>query len=102
VKSNLDPDLSQIAITIVAARQPCSPYTLLDRLKNDFGASTAQANTTMLTLIRDGQIRRTSDGRLVLPGYGGGGMSTMNKIVLAVFLLAIAAFMVWVISNMLA
>jgi hypothetical protein len=99
--NGMNDELRRAAVAIVAMHQPCSPYTLLDALKREYGASTAAANTTMLTLIRDGQLRRTFDGKLILPGGGGGGgMSMARVIVLAVFLLVIVAFMAWVFYNM--
>jgi hypothetical protein len=46
--------LRRIAIAIVAEDQPCRPYHLLGRLRNEYGASHRAANETLLTLIRDG------------------------------------------------
>jgi hypothetical protein len=92
-------NLRRAAIAIVAERQPCSPYDLLEALRRDYGASHGAANTTMLTLIRDGLLERTFDGRLVLPGVRA--RTSMGRmVVLAVFLIAILAFMTWVIYNM--
>ena len=91
--------LRQAGVAIVAEHQPCSPYQLLDTLKRDYGATHAAANATMLTLIRDGWLDRTFDGRLALPGYRGR-TPVHRVVVLAVFLAAILAFMMWVLYNM--
>ncbi len=99
VMAGTDEQLRQAAIAIVAQRQPCSPYDLLDTLKRDYGASHGAANTTLLTLMRDGLLQRTFDGRLTLPGVRA--RTSVGKIVvLTVFLLAILAFMAWVVYNM--
>jgi PASTA domain len=51
------PNLRQIALMIVAERQPMSPYDLIGTLQRDFGASHADANRTFLELVRDGQLQ---------------------------------------------
>lgn len=61
------PPWRQIAVAIVEQEQPCPANRLVSRLKHEFGANTAQANTTLLELIRDGAVRRTFTGKLVLP-----------------------------------
>jgi hypothetical protein len=59
--------LRWIAIGIVADCQPCRPNQLVKRLRSEYGASHRAANETLLTLIRDGRLRRTFSGKLVLP-----------------------------------
>jgi hypothetical protein len=92
--------LRQIAVTIVAKNQPCKPYTLLDILKRQYGASHGDANRTMLELIRDGRVKRTFFGDLVLPGGGGGGVDVGQLVVYVLFMGGILAFMAWVIYQM--
>ena len=64
--------LRQIAIAIVTETQPCKPNNLVARLRNQFGASHAEANRVLLELIRDGPVKRTFFGKLVVPGLDGG------------------------------
>jgi hypothetical protein len=91
--------LRQAAVAIVRQYQPCSPYQLLGALRRDFGASHGEANVTMLTMIRDRQLRRTFDGQLTLPGYRV--PAPVGRVVaLAVALLMILAFIGWVIYSM--
>lgn len=61
------PELKRLAIEIVAANQPCSPNYFKRALKREGGASERAANETLLTMIRDGELRRTWNGKLVLP-----------------------------------
>jgi hypothetical protein len=55
----------RLAIEIVSAQQPCKPNALRKALTAR-GASVRVANETMLTLIRDGLLKRTATGRLVV------------------------------------
>jgi hypothetical protein len=59
--------LARAAIPVVAAEQPCKPNDLVSRLRKEYGASHADANQTMLALIRDGRLKRTFTGKLQLP-----------------------------------
>jgi hypothetical protein len=59
--------LANAAVAIVAAGQPCKPNDLVVRLRKEHGASHAEANQTMLALIRDGRLKRTFTGKLQLP-----------------------------------
>jgi hypothetical protein len=60
------PELMRLAAEIVRATQPCKPRYLRKMLK-EHGASTRAANETLLFMIRDGNVRRTWNGRLRLP-----------------------------------
>ena len=62
------PELRQIAVAIVAQAGTCRPNALVQQLRRDHGASHRAANETLLTLIRDGLLRRTWWGRLRVPG----------------------------------
>jgi hypothetical protein len=64
----MDSELAEIAVAIVAANQPLKPNDLLKTMRKQHGASHREANTTFLMLLRDGRIRRTFTGKLVLPG----------------------------------
>jgi hypothetical protein len=59
--------LSAIAIAIVGAQPGVTPQALVSLLEAEYGASTSAANTTLLTLIRDGRLKVTTLGRLELP-----------------------------------
>jgi hypothetical protein len=61
-------ELTTIAIGIVGSRPHVTPQTLVSLLKGEYGASTAAANTTLFTLIRDGHVQVINGGRLVLAG----------------------------------
>ena len=63
----MNQDFRQIAISIVSQNQPCKPNDLVKRLRKDHGASHREANETLLTMIRDRQLKRTFTGKLVLP-----------------------------------
>ncbi len=56
----------QLAMEIVARNQPCTPNHLVKALKQN-GASVQAANETLFTLMRDGYLKRTWNGKLVLP-----------------------------------
>jgi hypothetical protein len=56
----------QLAVQVVAQGQPCKPNDLIKALEG-YGASVRAANETLLTMIRDGQLKRTWNGKLVLP-----------------------------------
>jgi hypothetical protein len=60
-------NLIQIALSIVSESQPCKANDLVKRLRKEHGASHQQANQTLLVLIRDGYVKRTLTGKLVLP-----------------------------------
>ena len=60
-------ELKRVAIAIVRDEQPCRPNRLVKRLRSEHGASHRAANETLLTLIRDGLLRRTFSGKLVVP-----------------------------------
>jgi hypothetical protein len=96
-------DLRRGALAIVAQTQPTTPNDLTYRLRSEYGASHAEANRAMLELIRDRHLRRTPYGELVLPGAGarvGGGYPVALKVVGAILILAIVAFMAWVVYNL--
>jgi hypothetical protein len=94
-------ELQRFAVAIVAKSQPMKPYDLLNRLKSEHGASHAEANRTMLTLIRDGGLKRTFLGELVLPGASGGKVDPMQVGIYVVFMGGILAFMAFVFSRLL-
>jgi hypothetical protein len=101
---NRNEHLKQIAVAIVAEAQPCRPNDVVRRLRGEFGASHAEANRTLLELIRDGYLRRTFFGELVLPdwtgGSNGGGYPAGLKVVGVLLLLVIVAFMAWVFFHL--
>lgn len=60
------PELKALALAIIGANEPCTANHLVAALKRQ-GASTRAANETLFTLIRDGYVRRTWNGKLRLP-----------------------------------
>lgn len=60
------PELIRFALTVVGDHEPCSANQLRRTLRQN-GASVRAANETLLTLIRDGHVKRKWNGRLVLP-----------------------------------
>lgn len=92
-------EIRQIALEIVAEAQPCSPNYLVERLRGEFGVSRADANRVLLELRRDRELR-TSMGQLVLPGHGSGVIGAVQTVILTVVVLAIGAFIAWVIYSM--
>jgi hypothetical protein len=96
-------DLRQIAIAAVARLQPCRPEALVSQLRQA-GASEARANRMILELIRDGNVKRTAFGELVLPGHRGSdsgfGYPIVVKLLGSLLLLAILVFMAWVFYNL--
>jgi hypothetical protein len=56
--------LRRLGVEYVAANQPCRPNDLVRWLRKQCGASTRAANETLLTLLRDGYLRRTFTGKL--------------------------------------
>ena len=60
------PELRALALAIVEANEPCTANHLVSTLKRQ-GASTRAANETLFTLMRDGYVRRTWNGKLKLP-----------------------------------
>jgi hypothetical protein len=60
------PEWIRLALEIVGANQPYSANRLRSALIKR-GASTSTANVTVLTVIRDGYVRRTWNGKLKLP-----------------------------------
>lgn len=57
-------ELRRAAIDYVASCQPCKPNDLLKWLRQSHEASHRAANETLLTLVRDGYLRRTFTGKL--------------------------------------
>lgn len=96
-------DLRQFAIAVVARLQPCRPDALVSQLRLA-GASEARANRMILELIRDGSVKRTGFGELVLPSHRGSDSGFGYPIVVKLFgsllLLAIVVFMAWVFYNL--
>jgi hypothetical protein len=81
---------------IVAESQPISPYALLGRLRDDFGASHSDANRTMLELLRDGRLKSGFSG-LTLPGgstSAGGGNHALG-IIAAVLGIVASLLTIW-------
>lgn len=92
--------LQQIAIRLVAETQPTSAVNVISRLKREAGASHHEANSTVLRLIRDGRVKRTFLGKLILPGAKTGGPKTGELILYIVVIGGILTFMAWVFSQM--
>ncbi len=96
-------NLRQFTIAVVARLQPCRPDALVSQLRQA-GASEALANRTILELIRDGHLKRTGFGELVLPGQRGSnsgfGYPIVVKLLGSLLLLAIVVFMAWVFYNL--
>lgn len=61
-----DPQLQELAMAIVAQREPCKPNDLVKALKQQ-GASVRAANETLFALMQQGRVRRTWNGKLRLP-----------------------------------
>ncbi len=59
-------DWMQLGLEIVAANQPCKPNHLVKALKQR-GASVRAANETLFALMSNGYVRRTWNGKLVVP-----------------------------------
>ena len=97
---NRSQELQAIAIAIVGENQPCKPYYLLDRLKREYGASHGEANQTLLVLIRDGRLKRTFFGDLVLPGGGGNQIELVKLAIYLVFMGVIVVFIAWVFYRL--
>jgi hypothetical protein len=60
------PEIMAVALAIVGQNEPCKPAQFRRELQQR-GASVRAANETLLMLIRDGRVRRTWNGKLVLP-----------------------------------
>jgi hypothetical protein len=65
--SRRNEQLMQIAVAIVAERQPYKPVDLVRRLQQDYGASQKAAGETLLYLLHDRRLRQTLTGKLILP-----------------------------------
>lgn len=59
-------ELQRLAIEYVSQYQPCTANRLVKALREN-GASHRAANETLFALMRDGHVRRTWTGKLVLP-----------------------------------
>ena len=92
--------LRKAAIAIVAQGQPCTANDLANRLQQGYGASHGEANRILLELSRDGPIRRTCLGELVMPGGGRGWPELGKLIVHVVFMLPVIAFIAWVFYQL--
>jgi hypothetical protein len=59
-------ELRKLAIAVVAENQPLKPSLLVEVLRQR-GASLLAANETLFTMLRDGHLSRTWNGKLELP-----------------------------------
>jgi hypothetical protein len=61
-----DYKLQQLALLLVKQSQPLDPHRFQEVLQAG-GHSVQAVNETLFGLIRDGRVKRTSTGKLVLP-----------------------------------
>src|SRR6266545_3657564 len=91
-------ELRRSAVAIVSNSGRCTANQLVSALRHQCGASIAEANRTLLELIRDGYVKRTFFGELFVRAPGGrahGGYPVAVKVIGVVLILAIGAFIAW-------
>jgi hypothetical protein len=89
---------SEIAVGIVAERQPCRVHDLQGRI-HGYGASAGEANAIIFGLIANGGLRKTFFGELVLPGYKGREARTSQIVVYTVAMLGLACWVAFLASG---